>query len=328
MRGMPNRHRLALCFELPAGNAPEWVELIPAPDGSGKIIGRDGRAWVFDVQAQRNVLDAYASRAVALVIDREHATQRQAANGDEAPAAAWIERLEIRAGSLWGQTEWTPRGRDQVVNREYRYISPVFDYEPSTGRVARLVSAGLTNTPNLHLTALNSEEESDMKLTAAIAAALCLAADATEEAGVSAIQKLKSDRDTAMNAERSPSLDRYVPRADYDTLLARATNAEAALTQHQVAEHSVAVDTAITGALQAGKITPATEAYHRAACQDSSGLERFRAFLTAAPAIAGASGLDGRQAGSQTTALNAEEQAVCRQLGITTEQFLANKPKE
>lgn len=319
MRGM--RNRLALCFELPAGQVPEWVELIPAPDSAGKITGRDGRAWLFDAEAQGNVIGAFTARAVALVVDREHATQHRAPNGEEAPAAAWIERLEVRDGALWGQVEWTPRGREQVANREYRYQSPVFDYDTTTSRITRLVSAGLTNTPNLHLTALNSEEE-PMKLTAAISAALGLSADATEEAGVAAIQKIKSDRDTALNTEKTPSLDRYVPRADYDTLMTRATNAERQIQERDTAAHKAAVDAEIDTALKAGKITPATADYHRAMCADQAGLERFRAFVGAAPVIAGESGLDSKKLKNEV-ALNTEELAVCLAVGITSVQFRA-----
>jgi len=40
------------------------------------------------------------------------------------------------------------------VAREYRYVSPVFQFDPKDGSVTRLLRAGLTNNPNLHLTAI------------------------------------------------------------------------------------------------------------------------------------------------------------------------------
>ncbi|MCS5514621.1 phage protease [Pseudomonas qingdaonensis] len=47
----------------------------------------------------------------------------------------------------------TPRAGEQVAAREYRFVSPVFDYDDAYRRVLRMVSVGLTNKPNLVLTA-------------------------------------------------------------------------------------------------------------------------------------------------------------------------------
>ena len=306
---MPTRrHQLALCTDLGAGlaAAPPHVELIPA----GPVVtGRDGRSWTFTPADANTVVAEFAARNAALPIDWEHASQHRAPVGEEAPAAAWIESLEVRDGALWGAVNWTERGGAQVASREYRYLSPVFDFDPATGRIARLVSAGLTNLPNLHLQALNQEHSMSRStvLVAAITGALGLAADATDDAVATAINQLQKDRDSAqaLNTEKTPSLERYVPRADYDALQTRATNAEQALKTKADADHKAAVDSAVGEALKAGKITPATEGYHRASCTDAEGLERFRAFVGAAPVIGGESGLDGKKV--ESTAMNAEQ---------------------
>ncbi|WP_123769359.1 phage protease [Vulcaniibacterium tengchongense] len=321
-------HRIAVNSELqPAdGGAPEWVELIPA----GPIIaGRDGRSWVFEAGDAQAVIAAFRSRSADLPIDWEHATQHRAPNGLPAPAAGWITDLDFRGGALWGRVSWTPRGRDQVANREYRYISPVFDYVPDTGRIVRLVSAGLANLANLHLQALNQEDSTMSRstlLTAAIVG-LGLTEQATDDQVATAINQLKQDRDGALeratNAEKKqPSLDRYVPRADYDALVQRATNAENALKARDKAEHERAVDEAITAALKAGKITPATESYHRAACSDTEGLKRFKEFVAAAPSIGEPSNLGERKPEGAATALNAEQKEACRLLGISEAEYL------
>jgi phage I-like protein len=290
--------RIALNTELPAGDTPpDSVELIPA---GPQVVGRDGRRWLFDAPSHASVLNLFTARNAKLPIDWEHATQHRAPKGEEAPAAAWINSLRIVDGALVGDVEWNKRGGAQVVNREYIYLSPVFDYDSATGRIVRLVSAGLTNTPNLHLPALNQEEDVSMKLSQAIVAALGISADATDDAAVAAINQLK----TAANSEQAPKLDQYVPRADYNTLLTRATNAENALAERSKAEHKTAVDGAIDGALKAGKITPATADYHRASCSDQAGLERFRAFVGAAPVVAADTDLGKRKV---DTALNAED---------------------
>ncbi len=333
---MPTRHTLSLCVDLAAAGArnapataPYRVQLIPA---GPRIVGRDGREWLFDDQAATDVLAAFDAGQVKLPIDRNHAQELRAPKGEESPAAGWIESLSVEAGSLWGQVIWTDRGRNEVAAREYRYLSPAFDYDPETGRVSRLASAGLTNSPNLHLQALNHREESPMNrstlLVAAITTALGLPADATDDAVATAVNSLKTAADDAsaraLNAEKAqPSLDRYVPRADYDALVTRATNAENAVKARDAAEHQAAVDGALAEALKAGKITPATEDYHRASCADAAGLARFRAFCAAAPEIGGASSLAGKRVDkSGAGALNADERAVCRATGIPEADFI------
>lgn len=326
---MPKTTHLALCFDLSAAGsgAPDEVELIPA---GPIVVGRDGRRWIFDAESIEAVLQAFEARNAHLPIDWEHASQHRAPNGEDAPAAAWITRLEIRDGALWGAVEWTDRGRNQVVAREYRYLSPVFDYEKSSSRIVRMVSAGLTNIPNLHLQALNSEGDTPMRsalLIAAIAASLSLKPEATDDdiaAGINAMRKQLDDETLrALNAERTaatPSLDRFVPRADHDALLARAANAEQKLKDRDAADHQAAVKGAIEGALKAGKITPATVDYHTAMCADSAGLERFKAFVGAAAVVA-PDGTPEKRPDNQDTALNAEESAVCALLGVSAEDF-------
>lgn len=310
---------LALNTDLSAaianGKAPEWVELIPA----GPVVtGRDGRQWLFDEQAQQMVLGLFTARAIELPIDWEHATQNRAPNGEEAPAAAWIAELDIRSGGLWGRVNWTPRGDAQVVAREYRFLSPVFDYEADGGRIVRLVSAGLTNQPNFLLTALNHEEpEFNVKLPAALLALLGLPENATEAEVIAATDKLKQ----AANTEKAPSLERFVPRADYETVLSRATNAEQALATRVKTEQDTSINVEIDAALKLGKITPATADYHRACCQEEGGLDRFKAFVAAAPSVAEPSGLNGQPQTKTLTALNAEQQAMCKQFDLDPVEF-------
>ncbi|MFW9266504.1 phage protease [Pseudomonas sp. NR3] len=318
--------QLALNTDLSAavsdGQAPEWVELIPP---GPKVSGRDGRQWLFDEQAGALVQSSFTGRAIDLPIDWEHATQHRATKGEDAPAAGWIKQLEIRNGGLWGLVDWTPRGANQVVNREYRFLSPVFDYESDSTRIVRLVSAGLTNKPNFLLTALNQEtlENSPVKLSPALLAALGLPETATEEQAIAATTQLKTTAQ-AMNAER-PNLEQFVPRADYNALESRAINAEQALATQKKADHEKAVDALITAATQAGKITPATVEYHRAACHDETGLARFKAFVEAAPVVAAASNLGERKPDNTATALNAEEQKVASLLGMSEAEFIKGK---
>lgn len=304
------------------GQAPEWIELIPPGPA---ITGRDGRTWLFDELAQRLVLAAFADRGIDMVIDWEHSTEVAAPQGEPAPAAGWIDQLELRAGALWGHVTWTPRAGDQVAAREYRFVSPVFDYDDIYRRILRMVSVGLTNKPNLVLTALNHEQTEIHKLPLPIAltASLGLDANATDDQVITAVNQLKATA-TARNSEQ-PSLADFVPRGDYALVERRALNAEQALSEHKAAEYKAVVDTEINAALKAGKITPATADYHRAACSEQAGLDRFREYVKAAPVVGAPSGLDEHKPDGTSTALNAEEKHVAKLMGMSEADFIKGR---
>src|SRR6266849_5925328 len=132
-------------------SAPEWIELLPA----GVFYGRDGRG-PFQLDDPDAVIESTHALQMnaGLPIDYDHATDFGAPEGRPAPAAGWIRELAVRDGALWGRVEWTARAADSIVAREYRYVSPVFQFDPKDGIVTRLLRAGLTNNPNLHLTAI------------------------------------------------------------------------------------------------------------------------------------------------------------------------------
>lgn len=128
------------------GPAPEWIRLLPAPtftiDGSG-----DGDLTLLvDELAKQLVLDDFARRGNDLVFDYEH----QTLSGGQAPAAGWIKELEARDDGVWGRVEWTTDAAAMIERGEYRYFSPVFDYDPQTLRVTRLHHCALTNWPRTH----------------------------------------------------------------------------------------------------------------------------------------------------------------------------------
>lgn len=325
-----DRLTVALNIELPQdGTAPEWLELLPAGD---VVEGRDGRSW-FNPEPQQ-VIAMTQQLGKDIVLDWEHATELKAPQGDKAPAAAWIKDLEVRDGAIWGRLEWTKDGHASVTSREYRYISPVFDYTKDSNRIMRITSAGLTNKPNLYLTALNQsqqgrQEDDPVKLSAAIRKALGLPEDATEEQGVTAInqmqqakQQAEQDLATARNSQAAPSLDSYVPRADYDSAMNHAKSLQDKLDQRDKDELEDKIQTAINSALDAGKITPATVEYHTAQCRQEGGLDRFKEFVEKAPAVGDDTDLGHRIPESdKDTALNQEQAQIAGMFGNSAEDL-------
>lgn len=136
-----------------SGAASGWVHLLPA----GSFSGRDGRGPYTLRDAQR-IITAAASRGMDLPIDYEHQIDHAEKNGQPAPAAGWIKQLKHDTRGIWGRVEWTAKAKAMLASREYRFLSPVFTYHANTGEIMTLLRAGLTNNPNLHLTALASQE--------------------------------------------------------------------------------------------------------------------------------------------------------------------------
>lgn len=320
--GDDQRGSLALNFSIKdMATVPDWIMLLPA---GPEVTGRDGRSWRLD---QQTVLASFGAANLDLPIDIEHATELKAPEGQPAPAVGWVKELELREGAVWGRVEWNNEGGFMIADKQYRYISPVFLYDKQTMQIMRLTSAALTNQPNLALPALNREgtkqpQLEESKMLKKILAALGLAETVDEATALNAVGKLKTDLATALNRAEIPSLDKFVPRGDYDAVMARATNAEQKLVDQQKADQEKAINTEIDAALAAGKITPASKDFYVASCRAEGGLAAFKKFIAAAPVVAKPSGLDGQDPDKDKgLALNADQSKIATMFGNTAEDL-------
>lgn len=303
--------RAALCFALDDGaEPPEWVELIPAANAQGIVRGRDGRWWRMpDVAAVAKAFD------IPLPVDVNHASELQAPSGQESPAQGWVEALEARDGALWGRVAWTPRGRQAIGERAYRFLSPVFRFDPKTHVIQRLTSVGLVNEPNFPLALNRATQPENPAVDEAIRKALGLPELATPDQAVTAINALRTA------GSQAPALDKYVPRADYDVALNRASAAETQLREQAAAQQQAAIDAEVDAALKAGKITPATMDYHKAQCATEGGLARFREFVKVAATVAAPTQLDGAKPADGTKALNGATATIAAMFGNTAQDI-------
>ena len=198
----------------PSGTAPEWVHLLP----DGKMTGRDGRS--FDLADAAGLVLAFQSNGIDLPIDDEHQNDKPEARlSGPVPAAGWIKELRADDSGLWGRVEWTATAREMIRRKEYRSRSPSFLFNPKTRQILRLKGAGLVHNPNLHLTALASQE-TDMPpqaanpkppetaladLAAQLAKLLGLPADATPEELIAKLAaKLTTEPDPASSCRLPP----------------------------------------------------------------------------------------------------------------------------
>jgi len=308
----------ALCFALD-GSVADWIELIPAgPD----VAGIDGRAWINDDPDA--IVAAFQRRHRPLVIDWEHATEHRAPQGLDAPAAGWIDQVENRNGAIWGHAEWTAKASAQIADKAYRFLSPVFLYDKKSTRIIALTSVGLTNTPNLTLTALNREEseESSVSLLNGLRVALDLSGEPSEEHCLSAVRALKADLATARNRAETPPYEKFIPRADYDAALTRASNAEEKLKAMEIEKRDAQISELIEQALKDAKITPPSKDYHTAMCRTEGGIEAFKDLMTKTPALLNQeSALDKKKPEGTGTSLNAELQQVASMFGNSADDL-------
>ncbi len=323
------------------GGAPAWVQIFPP---GPHIEGKDGRVWTLD---NPEYVAQVSCQDQDLPIDFEHSTELKGTKGEPAPAQGWIKELKAEHdGSVWGRVEWNEKGRKAVENKEYRYLSPVFQHTRAGG-IARVLSAALTNQPNLTMKALNreqTEQEEDKTMLKKLLEKLGLQEDATEADAFAALDELqvdlemegetpKKDEDSAPETPdvpdtTAPAMNRdglsMVPRADYDLLAKKIDELEKANADRQKQELDKAINRELDAAVASGKVAPASKEFYRAMCQKAGSVEQFQEFVKSAPDLVPGSGLDGKEPGNGSR-LTATERAMCHQMGHTEEEFLRAK---
>lgn len=149
-------HSTALTAADAEGNI--WLQLVPA----GTFTGRNGQGpWTTGDKASMEQIAANTRQLAGStepVIDYDHQAIFGAVPGvgARAPAAGWIKELKVENDGIYGRVEWTAAAATAIKAKEYRYLSPVFLHEKTSGRVLAIRMAGLTNTPNLDLVAVSA----------------------------------------------------------------------------------------------------------------------------------------------------------------------------
>jgi phage I-like protein len=270
---------LATCdLALPPGRAPEWVHLFP---GDGEVKGRDGRAWQL-IDPAALVLN-FQSAGIDLPVDYEHQndTPKAKLNGP-VPAAGWIKDLKTDETGVWGRVEWTATAAEMIGRKEYRYLSPSFLYHPQTRQIVKLKGAGLVHNPNLHLTALASQEDAMMPpkptdqnapkkpvksdqmdlaaFTAVVAQMLGLTPDTPQE---TLFAKLKEK----IGADPDPA--KFVPIATVQAMLAERNLSLATASEERASQK-------VSQALRLGQISPSMRDWATALCRtDEASFDSF-----------------------------------------------------
>jgi len=134
------------------GSDPEertgWVDVA----GPGVWNGHPEGPFTLTVETFAACIAAFDAQANPIGVDYDHASLAVNPDGG-APAAGWVQALELRGDRLWACVEWTARAAASIRAGEHRFCSGVFDFEAidrKTGEVSGacvLDSIALTNRP-------------------------------------------------------------------------------------------------------------------------------------------------------------------------------------
>ncbi|ABE62427.1 Mu-like prophage I protein [Nitrobacter hamburgensis X14] len=305
---------IALMSQVDAASNDQFIHLVPA----GTFHGRDGRGPYKLTNPNAVIL---ASRQHAgrrqMPIDYDHAIDLATLKGGAAPAAGWIKGLQSRADGIWGIVEWTPRAAEQLANREYRYLSPVFKHA-SDGTIGCLLRASLTNNPNLdQLTALASMETNDMDRLPELRTALGLSDEATIDDILAKIAELTTASHAAV-----PDPAKFVPIGDFERVVAETNKLNQGISLQAATQH-------VTDQIKMSNLLPFLKDWGIALC--SVNKPAFDTFVAKTKG-----GLHGLLTPSRASMipperdliigdLSHDEMAIASNLGLTSEAYLKSK---
>lgn len=310
------------------------IQLTPA----GVFKARDGRpaglpGWKMDAAIARRVIERAAARRTPFVIDYEHQTLAADKNGQPAPAAGWFKSLEWRDGQGLFATDvaWTAKAKAHIEAGEYKFISPVFQFDRATGDVLQAEMAALTNTPALDgmdaVAALATEfftraqapthqEDPNMK---ALAVLLGLAEDASEadinaaivalKAKVTANQTEIAGLKTETAALKTQSYDpaKHVPVETVNALQVEVAALTARLNDGELED-------TVQAALKSGKLLPAMESWARELGKKD--IAALKAYIEKNPVVApGTSQTGGKAPDDQGDTLSGDALKITQMLG-------------
>jgi phage I-like protein len=115
----------------------------------GEVESTNGD-FVVDAESGQMATAAFAEHGTDLPIDYEHQTLggAYAAPNGQAPAAGWIKSIAASPGvGLVAEIEWTQLASEQLLSRQYRYLSPVAVIRKDDRKLVAIHSAALTNKP-------------------------------------------------------------------------------------------------------------------------------------------------------------------------------------
>ena len=123
------------------GQCPEEVKILPV----GTVNSEKGD-FIVDHESYKEMKAEMQRRGIDIVIDYEHQTLKDV----QAPAGGWVKDLIYTPEAIVAKVEWTPKAKEYLKNKEYRYLSPVVLTRKSDSKAVVLHSLALTNIPAIN----------------------------------------------------------------------------------------------------------------------------------------------------------------------------------
>ena len=318
---------------LPEGDAPSELRLFKF----GVNQTRKGDL-VFDEESAKLVMEDYVRGGNELPFDIGHEMLKASGPTERHEAAGWF-KPEVRQGAggpeLWASgIAWCADVAEKIKARKYRYYSPAILTNESK-RITRIVNCALTNLPATYGLSPLMASQLELSMMPKLAEMLGMdPATATEEdvmSALSAMMKSYADMKGKMEGGMQPLSDVVDPMkcsevdeliqlsgvADWKGAIVALSSEIKTLRQEK---HTAKVSTVVEDAIKARKLTPAQR--ESATKLGLASLELLSDFIAAAVSVIPE---PSTQPGTKVVMLSAEEQEVCRKLGISEEAYAATK---
>lgn len=300
----------------------------------------------FTEASGKKVMAAAAKRGNDIPIDYGHAmhvpimfTPDPAEAGK---AAGWLRaKLSADGDLIASKVHWTPRAKQGLIDKEWRYFSPTFRHTED-GEIEELLSVALTNLPATYnmdplmasqvpqgtftfnaTTTTTPPQEAKMKT---VLAALGLSETATEAEALAKLQAVLAT--SASVAQLSALTGKPAPTEALGVITAwkAAADQVPALTQRigelESKERAGEIDALLSAGKKAGKVPPAYEAVLR-----QMPVAQLKAFLDVAVPVPGARPATERPAASGAVGLTAEERRFAELTGTSLEEVAKAKAR-
>ena len=326
------------------GQCPEEVKILPV----GTVNSEKGD-FIVDQESYKEMKAEMQRRGIDIVIDYEHQTLKDV----QAPAGGWVKDLIYTPEAIVAKVEWTPKAKEYLKNKEYRYLSPVVLTRKSDSKAVVLHSLALTNTPAINgmFAIVNSVDfdtyntptggkEMDLQR---IKELLGLPAETPEEdvmnALVKVLEKVKDAPDPKTEEDKEVVANSVIlgllelpadSKTEDVTTKIMALKAGASQRDQEMKEtlerlKQKEADDAVMMALKAGKITAAQKDWAKEyALKDRKG---FDSFVEKAPAVVPVGKLDTTEAPKNKEKVEVDE-FILKATGLSKEDLEKYADKE
>ena len=327
-------------------DCPNEVKILPI----GKVSSEKGDFFV-DEESFKSMKAEMERRGIDIVIDYEH----QTLDNVQAPAGGWVKELLYTPEAIVAKVEWTPKAKEYLKNREYRYLSPVVLARKKDGKAIVLHSVALTNTPAINgmfaiVNSIDFDTDDDDKNAGGkemdlqrVKELLGLPADATEEQVMNALVEKLSKKETEQVANKDAEEEKEVvansvilgllelpENSKTEDVTSKIMALKAGKTNKEKEAEDILnrlkdreAEDAVMLAMKAGKITAAQKDWAKAyALKDRTG---FDSFVDKAPVVVPVGKMDLQDAPKKSMEVDA---LVLKATGMTKEDIEKYADKE